>query len=53
MFHVAATAAFAAGSVVTAALRSRVGGTDGDSRERGCGQDDFRDSFHCNSPVLI
>jgi hypothetical protein len=49
MLHFAATAV-AARSIVTAALRRRIGGTDGDGRERGDAQNNFRDSFHGNSP---
>jgi hypothetical protein len=50
MVRSAATAALAAGSIVAAALRRRISGTEGDGRERGDAQDNFRDSFHCNSP---
>ena len=50
--RLAATTALAARSVVTAVLRRRKAGADGKSRERGDAQYNFRNVFHCNSPVL-
>jgi hypothetical protein len=46
MFHLAATTALAARPVVTAALRRRESRGDGDRRERGNAQNDFRNLFH-------
>jgi hypothetical protein len=50
MFYFAATAVLAAGSVVAATLRRRETGTDREGRQRGDTKNNFRDSFHCNSP---
>ena len=48
-----AATAVAAGSIRAAVLRGGEAGPDSDSRERGDAQYDFRNSFHCNSPVLM